>query len=210
VSWFVYSANQTEAAKSRCCAFLAVDFDFLSGHQRYWTGGGQITLFGNTYLGVGELGSISNPPEHVRPVAEKKVYSLSGAAVDISTLSEADIDASFGRSVTEYLGFLDVDTMQVVANPEINWEGTIGTIRRVDGSQPAVEITTDSILALKDRADGWRYTHEHQQMFFSGDLGLREVPSIMQRQLLWGGYYVYPGTTNATPGSGGRRNERKH
>lgn len=205
MSWFEESANETEAAKGSYCMFLAVDFDFTSGHQRYWSGIGTITLFGSDYLGTGELGKISVATEHVTLIAETKTFQLSG--VDIALVDESDLDNCFGRTVVEYFGFLNPETRQLIANPEEHWIGYMDRGRRVDGAQPIIEINAEHRLALLDRSDGWRYTHEHQQQFYPGDLGFREMPSVETTEVLWGGYRVYPGQPSApgVPSGGGPR-----
>jgi hypothetical protein len=207
MSWFTQSANETEAAKERYCMFLAVDFDFLSGHQRYWSGIGTLSLFGSDYLGTGELGKISTAPEHVRLIAETKTFQLSG--VDIALVDESDLENCFGRSVTEYFGFINPDTGRLHELPETNWEGYMGRGRRVDGSLPIIEINAEHRLAELDKPDGWRYTHEHQQQFYPGDLGFREMPSVETTEVLWGGYRVYPGSGSVSGSGNGRGTTRR-
>lgn len=195
MSWFASSANETEAAKEHVCMFIAVAFDFPSSVYRFWSGYGDLTLFGNTFTGTGELGKITTKPENTRLVAETKTFQLSG--VDLALVNESDLEGCFGRPVTEYIGFLDQNG-QLVADPEINWEGLMDKPRRVDGLEPIIEINAEHRLALIDQADGWRYTHEHHQQFFPGDNGCREVPSVETAEIYWGGYRVMPG------GRGGR------
>lgn len=199
MSWFTLTANADEAAKEHYAPFIAVDFDFPSGHVRLWTGTGNIVLGGNTYLGMGELVRVSSAPERANLVVERKTYQLSGAQVDPAVVPEAEIDASFGRSVTEYLGFLNPGTGLLAAEPEINFEGEISNIRRVDGREPVIEVNADSRLALLDQVDGWRYTHEHQQEFYAGDNGFNQAANLDLKEVLWGGRRVLAG------GSSGRR-----
>lgn len=190
MSWFQQTANGTEADKDTVCLFVAVSFAFQSGTVRVWSGFGDLIFGGNTYLGTGIAGTITAHTEQVTLVAEKKTYQLSGT--DPALVSEADFDSSFGRSVTEYLGFL-TRAGALVATPEINWEGRMDSCRRIDGAAPLIEVSAEYRLALVDQVDGWRYTQEHQQQFFPGDDGFRYVPMLETTELLWGGGRVYPG-----------------
>lgn len=192
MTWFTQSTNETEAAKSRVTMFMAADFDFSSGHVRVWTGWGDITLNGQTYTGIGTLGSVSDTPDQTRLMADKKTFRLSGT--DNSLMSEADIDACFGRSVTQYFGFLD-DSRALVATPEVLWEGRMDSVIRFDGAEPYIEVQSENRLVLLDQANGWRYTHEHQQQFFSGDDGLKLVPATMTAEVVWGGQKIAGGTS---------------
>jgi hypothetical protein len=198
MTWFATSANEVEADKSHCFIFLAVDFDFPSGHARFWTGIGDLSFGSNVYTGSGELGSVSVPSENVTLSAEAKTYRLSG--VDPSLIDEDDLDDSFGRAVTEYFGFLTPVSHLLVATPEINWEGRIDTIRRVDGAEPFIEVTVEHRMILLERSDQWRYTDEHQQQFFAGDKGFDRLASLENKEVIWGGKKAAPPGAGRTPG----------
>jgi hypothetical protein len=176
--------------------FLAVSMNFTSGYVRVWSGAGSISISGNTYTGVGNLGRVSHVTERSNLTVERKIYQLAG--VDPALLSETDIDASFGRSVIEYFGFINPENLQLHATPEINFEGEISNIKRVDGRDPFIEINAENRLVILDAPDGWRYTHEHQQDFFPGDLGLDQVPKLDTKEILWGGRRVVAGYGSGT------------
>lgn len=208
-TWFDSAVNEAEASKRRFNPFLAADFDFPSGHVRLWSGWGVIQIGGEDYLGMGELVRVSSVAERSNMTTERKTYQLSGAMVDPAAVSEADIDASFGRPIIEYLGFLDPKTRRPVAEPEIRWEGEISNIRRVDGREPLIEVNADDRLAMLDKVDGWRYTHEHQQQFYAGDMGCEPAARLDQRDVLWGGHRVGAGVGTYTGGGGGRNHNQR-
>lgn len=202
MTWFVTSANETEAAKEQYHLFIAVDFDFVGSHLRLWTGTGTLQIGGNNYTGAGDLARIQFNPERSNLTVERKVYQLSG--VDPALISESDIDSSFGRPVTEYFGFLNHETQALLATPEINFEGEVSGISRKDGAEPLIECSAEHRLVLLDRTDEWRFTHEHQQQFYPGanDLGLNQMKSLGLNEVLWGGFRVQAGTIG---GRGGPR-----
>lgn len=202
MSWFKQSANEQEAAKDHYCMFLAVDFDFASGHLRLWTGPGEITIGGNTYLGMGELARATYPSERAALMSERKTYQLAGAQVDPAIVPESDIDNSFGRQVTEYFGFLHPQTLQLIAEPEINFIGYISNIERVDGSEPLISVNVEDEAILLEQADGWRYTHEHQQQFYVGDQGFDQVSRIELQEILWGGRRLVQTSAGGRSGRG--------
>lgn len=198
MTWFQQTANATEADKESVSLFVAIAMVFASGTVRAWSGVGDLSFGGNTYAGVGDFGSVSAHDEQLSLVANSKIFRLSG--VDPAIVAESDFDSSFGRSVTEYIGFITA-AGQLLATPEINWEGRIDSCRRVDGASPVIEVTAEFRLIVIDSADGWRYTHEHQQQFFPGDFGLQYVGTIETSQILWGGRAVYPGQKGGGPGT---------
>lgn len=199
MTWFTSSTNQAEAAKQQYLMFLAAVFDFASGPIRFCTLRGDLSFGGNTYIGAGELASVSMPEERTSLTFEPKVYRLSG--VDPVLISESDIDNSFGRSTIEYFGFLNPDTHQLVDTPEINYEGRIDKMRRIDGKEPLIEVRVNHRLNMIDRPDDWCYTHEHQQLFFAGDLGFNRIPDNELQEIFWGGRPVRPGIGNLIRGA---------
>lgn len=191
MTWFASSANESESQKQSYVMFLAVELAFVGGAHRYWSGTGSLFINGNEYIGAGQLVSVSAVEERSTLGGERKTYQLSG--VDPALVSETEIDRSFGRSVTEYFGFLNVDTRQLLDAPEINWEGRIDAIRRQDGAQPLIQVDAEHRLVLLEQADDWRYTDEHQAEFFPGDKGFDQVPTLDTITILWGGAVVRPG-----------------
>ena len=203
MTWFALSANQTAAEAEHVHMFIAVDFDFPSGHARFWSGYGEITIAGNVYTGAGTLGRVTFPSERAGLDASRKTYQLAGAEVSPALISESDIDGSFGREVTEYLGFINPTTGQLIDQPELHWEGQIDSIRRRDGFEPSIEVNSEHRLVRLDQASGWRYTHEHQQQFYLGDTGFSLVASSLLREIVWGGIIVSgPGSGGGTGGGG--------
>ncbi len=198
MTWFTQTANADEAVKEHVHMFLAVAIDLPSGIQRLWSGYGDLSFGGFTYTGIGTFGQVAVGAEHTRLLAEKKSFRLSG--VDPSLMPEADIDGSFGRSITEYFGFLDTNAGVLIAMPEINWEGRIDSIIRCDGPEPFLEITAENRMVYLDLPNGWRYTHEHQQQFFPGDDGLKLVPTTETTTVHWGGSLVKAGIPGARAG----------
>lgn len=199
-AWFEVTANATEATRTRYAMFIAVRMNFSSSALRVWSGYGRIVIFGETYIGLGHLGRVSVAPERSNLTFERKTYQLAGADVDPAIVPESELENSFGRSVVEYFGFLD-ENGQLLADPEILFEGEISNIRRVDGKEPIIEVNAENRLSMLDRTDGWRYTHQHQQQFYNvtpEDLGFNELKALETREIFWGGSRVAPS------GGGGR------
>jgi len=199
MTWFAVSANETEATKEHYLMFIAVAFDFPSGMIRLWSGIGDLIIGADTYLGAGELARVSWSKETANLTTDRKTYQLAGEQVDPALISESDIDGSFKRSVTEYFGFLTPDLRTLLATPEVNWEGEISNIKRVDGASPAIEVNAESRYIMLDQIDGWRYTHQHQQQFYAGDLGFNQVHTVDTKQVFFGGATVSPGNPRGNP-----------
>ena len=187
MSWFSDPNCEAAALAEVAAVAYAVDLEFPSGHVRLHTWTGDLTIGGNVYTGTGTLGAISDVPERAELTAEQWTYRLSG--VDVTVLPESEIDNCFGRSVIEYEVWFNPETYAVIGT-EIRREGTMGRVRRRDGSQPVIEISCETRLVMLEQADSWSYTSEHQADFFPGDLGCdfaRELDSV---EVIWAGKRV--------------------
>lgn len=200
MTWFTLIANQTAAESEHVNIFRAVDIDLPSGHVRLWTGYGDLVIGGNAYTGAGKFARSSDPSERTGLDAARKTFGISGAELSPGMIAESDIDNSKGRSVKEYVGFLG-SAGQLVAEPEISWEGSIDGIRRIDGAEPAIEINAEHRMIILDKSTGLRRTNEHQQQFFAGDTGYSQVNPSLVREISWGGLNYGGGTSQ--PGGGG-------
>ncbi|HYE70604.1 MAG TPA: hypothetical protein VD932_03675 [Aquabacterium sp.] len=189
MTWFEQSANQTEAAKEHCRPFIAVDMDFPSGHARLWSGYGDLVIGADTFIGAGALGRVSWPAERDGLDAPRKTFELAGADVNPALVPESDLENSFERLIIEYLGWLNTETGQLVAQPEVSF-WLIDSINRFDGLEPRIVVNAEQATKLLDRSSDWRNTHEHQQQFYFGDSGFFYTPSSVLREIVWGGTIV--------------------
>jgi hypothetical protein len=201
VSWFSDPNCEAAALAEVACVVYAADFDFPSGHVRVHTGVGDLVIGADTYSGLGELGAVSDVPDHSNLSAERWVYRLS--LVDVSIVPESEIDDCFGRSVIEYEVWLNPETRATIGT-EIRREGTMGRVRRSDGANPMIEISCETRLVILERPDAWRYTGEHQEKFYSGDLGCSLATEIDSVEIIWGGKRepatVHPRLRGRSPG----------
>jgi hypothetical protein len=182
VTRVVGAANQTELAKAAIRLALLVDLDFPSGHVRLHDGGGPLTFGGNTYQGIGELGSIEPVFEEAATIARPLDMAISG--VDPAKISIAMTEVYQGRSAALYLGLLDETTSVFVADPEVVWEGRMDTMT-IEGSGPACVIRMHCEHRLQREPRIARYTDEDQQQAYSGDVFFNFVPYIRGFRSQW-------------------------
>jgi hypothetical protein len=185
MTWFASSPNELEVSKEKYYPFNALDIDLPSGHLYFWTGLGDLVLNGTTYIGLAGMCAIDGEPENSELGVQRRTYSISG--VDPALIDEDDIDNSFGHECIEYLGFFNPETLALIDTPEESFRGRIDSFSRQDGQAPIVKMIVEHRLAVIDRVDGWHYTHEDQQSFYPGDLGLNQVNNTVLKKALWGG-----------------------
>jgi len=192
VSWFTDANCEAASQLEHAQVCYAVDLDFPSGHVRLHTALGDLSIGGNTYTGVGQIGTIQGTPDRAKLASERWTYGLIG--VDPSVVPESEIDNCFGRSVAEYEVWFAPATGATIGF-ETNREGRMGRVRRIHGGPtPLIEVSCENRLVLLDQADAWRWTDEHQQQYFSGDLGCDQDKNLDSKEVIWGGSRITPGT----------------
>jgi hypothetical protein len=173
---------------------------FTSGWVYLWSGIGSLSWNGQTWLGIGTLGTVSAVPETSDLTAVGLKFALSG--VDPAMLTHALGEVRQGQPVILYQGFL-TQAGGVVASPNTAWSGRMDTCEIAEGGETAViTLTAESRLLDLNRSRERRYEKQDQAIDFPGDLGFDYVPSLQELSVVWG----KPSPTSAptrAPGSGG-------
>lgn len=210
---FVNSAAETAADQPHVDYAFLVQLDFASGAKRVFNGIGTLTFNGQTYLGLGEYGSIDSIGEStdLRP-ANPLTLQLSG--VDATTVATAmDRTEYFGRSARIDVAFFD-SAMQVLTPIEdAAWEGDMDQVS-INRDQPSktVTLTCENRLAIFDETIGLLNTTEYQAAIDPTDLIFDQVPFVRNKVVSWGSGLVDRGgrerfwalpPRNRTPGVGG-------
>ena len=200
------SANETEAAKAQQRVGILCSLDFSSGFVRATNRAHDVPFSGDTYQGIGQLGSIDTVHEdaELRPYALK--ISISG--VDNALLSKALTEDYHGRTVLLYVGwFRDDDTL--VANPQRVFKGFMDYMAVTLGDRTGViSIVCENEWARWSTPKPLLYAHETQQVYYPGDLIFNQVPYLKNKTVRWGGSRVSiptpspPGRDPYGPGRG--------
>lgn len=195
--------NHAAGYPLRCALMFHGNFD---GDPLYaWTGVGELSYNGQTYQGVGALGSISPIIEDAKMSDVRFNVSLSGipegSITDIIT-AVTDGDPN-GRDFTIDLAFLNADGQLVGVLPL--------TAGAMDGAQLIESPTKNELvgtikLGLTSEASRLsdttfvRMTNQAQQTLFAGDLGFEFVADTSMREIFWG----QKASTTSNSGGGGR------
>ena len=158
---------------------------FESGTVYVWSGIGELSWSGNTYVGVGRLGGVSPINESTEVRADGVVLTLSGIDPSILALVLGDVRQS--KEATLHLALLD-DSGAVIADPYEVFGGLVDVPRiNEDPRQPSISLQCESRMIGLRRPRIRRYTDEDQQQEHSGDLGMEYVTAATTRTLWAGG-----------------------
>lgn len=191
----ISATNLTEINASHLHEVLLVKLEFDTPLYVH-SGVGTIVFDSNSYLGVGQFGSVSNATEteHLRPTS----LTLSLSGVDSTLITEALDSGNFGDVVTLYIGYRQ-DDGTLVDDPVLMWRGTYDHASIKQGDENIVSIVIHHDLAILNETDGSRFTDEDQQRRFSGDVGLEFVTDMAGLKLTVGGRTI----VRTSGGSGG-------
>jgi hypothetical protein len=163
--------------------FLAM-LTFHTGTRYVWTGLGNLVYAGNTYEGVGSLGTIGAIDEGTEVRASGTTVTLSG--IDPVLLAECLSDIQLGAPAAIYFALFDA-ALNIIGTPYPLFVGTV--------DQPVIAIGTDTMsISLKlenklinlQRANMRRYTAADQRRYYPADTAFNFVELGNDLALKWG------------------------
>ncbi len=180
--------------------YLALEWP--SGWLYLHTGLGERKYKGNTYIGIGELGSIGSFVENDKPNAKRLPVSLS--LVDNSLIRDVLAEDSIGGAaqldivaLDENLRFLDGDIL---------FSGAIGDLDIVKGSPTKITLSLVDWLEIWNRPiENSMYSDPAQQATYPGDSFFDQVEILASKPLNSGVAGSPVGSGGGRPG-GGRPN----
>lgn len=174
-----------ELALKQIAPVFFIELSFLSGFVRMWNGLGTINWNSQSWLGGGQLMSLSQI-EETREI-EATTLSMTLSAVDPTMVSLAYGDFSQGRPAKIWLGLLNTALGTVIDDPVAIFQGRMDTISDEDsGDTATITVSAESNLADLRRLRARFYTDQDQLRLFSGDRSLRFIPSLQDRNIFWG------------------------
>ena len=151
---------------------------------RFWSGLGNTTWNGFTWVGAGNLLGFSDIEETQEVRATSFSVSLSGLATGVIGLALGSIKS--GKAGSLWLAILD-DAGAIVGTPYPLRRGRFDTDTiSFDGEQCVITVQYEGLLATLDRPRERRWTNEDQQIDYPNDKGFVFVPELQDRTLIWG------------------------
>lgn len=178
------SAAATAAKQPSGYALVAAaELDFGSGFVRLNSSPYAIVIDGQTYQGIGRLGSIEGVEEGAELQAYSIAFKLSGVPADMISIALAEHYQ--GRSSTAWLAILDAN--HALAAPATKmWKGRMDVMDVRLGQTAEIALSSESPMADWERPRIRRYTDADQQAEIPGDLGAEFVWKMQAIELVWG------------------------
>ncbi len=174
------SASQSEVI--RPITFIRLEYE--SGIVTASSADRDFDFNGETYVGLGNLGTISKIEEAAEVRAMGVTCTLTGIPSDFIS---AELGENYqGRDARIYLGFLD-SSYSLIAEPLLVFQGRMDTQDIRLGKDATVSVNIESRLVDWDRPRVRRYTNEDQQNQYPGDKGLEFVSQMVEKEIVWPG-----------------------
>lgn len=174
--------NEITARALRCCLLTKAEFD--SGNVNMFTGTGEITFQGETYVGGGLLLAITTIEETQELKAVNVSYTLSG--VPSSMISLALAERINKRPITTWFGVLDENDQLFTEEVYAGYMDTMPIDDDIEQGEATISLNTESDLQILRLAVDRNYTPEDQKLYYPGDLFFDFVPTIQDIEINWG------------------------
>jgi hypothetical protein len=173
-----------------------VELHWPTGTLYLWNGYTDFDWDGKTWVGLGDLGSISQFKESSDGAANGVRLELSG--IPSAYIAHALANDSQGRPARIYFGILSPGGFTI--DPYLIFDGFIDNSNITIGPETSVVSLSLEKELLDNRSDARRTTHEDQQIDYPGDLGREYTAGIANKNFTWGKatYFAAPpgGTDN--------------
>lgn len=183
------TAMQAEIVKPTVSPFLLFECTLADDTvARYWTGGTTLSWGGNSYISSGMLIAVGAVEETDDVQAQGVSVSLNG--VPLASISLALASLANGKQGILRLGFMTGNPPSVIPDPKILFRGRLDLCEVTDGQAAMLKLSYEHELVDLERPREWRYTNEHQQKLYPGDLGLIHIAALQDAQIPFGNRYA--------------------
>lgn len=180
------SAQNTALDSSHVNLLMFAKLEFDSGTIYVHNGIGTYTWDSQNWLGVGDLGTISQVQEGLDVSPYAITLTLSGLP-DAGFASTALTENYYKRPASVYVGLLDAND-SLIGTPIQVWSGFMDQMNMTVGADggDAIQLIAESELARFDKSSDLMYTNASQQDRHSGDKFFNFIHKIQGQKLDWG------------------------
>lgn len=176
------------AAGSNAYGQLAlVELQLRPGTVRYTTWPMSVDVMGETWQGLGDVGSIGNLHESEDGAAEKLTLSLSAVDIGTRTLALGDPADYQDRPVRVWVALLDGQTLQLSGLPVLRFAGVMDQMKiQRNGTQAAIQMDCRTgSYDMRANPSALRMNNVQHQARHPGERGFEYLTSIIGNPAVW-------------------------
>ena len=170
-------------------ALYALKLDLVSGVSRVHSGLGPLVIGGETYYGVGSMGSVGPQKEQLSTSPTKLTVALGG--LDDSMLAEVMRERIVDRMAWLYLVVMGPDGVPL--NASLQFKGRIAQTPIKAGKTNTIQLTISNIFEDWQKGLNLRNTDESHRRIKPGDRFYRYQSQMADRSIYWGSKKDAPG-----------------
>jgi hypothetical protein len=165
---------------------LLVRFDFASQTIRLWQGYGDILAGGETWSGIGELGSISGLQGLAGASAPAVTFMLSGVDPKLLAAAVGTPTEYKDRPVFVFVQFFDED-WATLDNPFPIYHGLMDMMRiqMEDHATRTIEVTSESPFTRRSVVPHGYLSQAWLASKYPGHFGLIQMPLMANKTVQW-------------------------
>jgi len=165
---------------------LLGELHFASDIVYVWTGLGALPYGGNSYLGLGKLGTVSVIQEGSAVQADGITISLEG--IDASMINEALGEIQQGLPCIISMAFFDTSSPPaMISAPVVCFAGRMDEPTIDEGTENCtITIAVENRMALLQQQHERRYSDQEQRRDYPNDCGLMYTNLIQNWVSTWG------------------------
>ena len=170
-------------------AVYALKLDLVSGVSRIHSGLGPLVINGETYYGVGSMGSVGPQKEQLSTSPTKLTVALGG--LDDSLLAEVMRERIVDRMAWLYLVVMGPGGAPL--NACLQFKGRIAQTPVKAGRTNTIQLTISNIFEDWKRGLNLRNTDESHRRLYPDDHFFRYQSQMADRSIFWGSVKDAPG-----------------
>lgn len=181
------SGFQAAAGAQAYGQLALVELQLRFGTVRYTNWPMSMEVMGQTWQGMGNLGSISELHESEDGAAEKLTLSLSAVDIGTRTLALGDPADYQDRPVRVWVALLNADTLQISGAPVLRFAGVMDQLKiDRDGTNAAVEMACRTAsYDMRANPAGLRMNHAQHSARYPTERGFEYLTSIIGNPAVW-------------------------
>jgi hypothetical protein len=164
-----------------------VELQLRSGTARYTNWPLNVEAFGQTWQGVGNLGSIGSLHESEDGAEEKLSLTLSPVDLGTRALALGDPGDYQDRPVRVWVALVSTDTFQIVGVPVLRFSGVMDQLK-LQREENSGTITLDCRTAsydVRSNPAALRMNHVQHQARHPGERGFEYLTSLIGNPAVW-------------------------
>ena len=181
------TAFQTTAASSAYGELAFVELQLRSGTARYTNWPVNVDALGQTWQGVGNLGSVGSLHESEDGAEEKLTLTLSPVDLGTRALALGDPGDYQDRPVRVWVGMVNAETFQLAGAPVLRFVGVMDQLKiQRDGNTGTISLDCRTAsYDVRSNPAALRMNHVQHLARHPGELGFEYLTSLIGNPAVW-------------------------